>query len=40
MASSIIHLAITSELTKHYDFSNIDRLKFGAILPDAGKGNG
>ncbi len=40
MASSIIHLAITSELTKHFDFSDINRLKFGAILPDAGKGNG
>ncbi len=38
MASSIIHLAVTSELAKRYDFSNIDRLKFGAILPDAGKG--
>ena len=38
MASSIIHLAVTSELTKRYDFSNTDRLKFGAILPDAGKG--
>ncbi len=39
MASSIIHLAITSELTKQFDFSDTGRLKFGAILPDAGKGN-
>lgn len=38
MASSIMHLAVTCELTKRYDFSDIDRLKFGAILPDAGKG--
>ena len=38
MASSIMHLAVTCELAKKYDFSNIDRLKFGAILPDAGKG--
>ena len=37
MASSIMHLAITSELTKHFDFSDIDRLKFGVVLPDAGK---
>ncbi len=38
MASSIIHLAITNELTKKYEFKNIARLKFGACLPDAGKG--
>ena len=38
MASSIMHLAVTCELTKHFDFSNTERLKFGAILPDAGKG--
>ena len=39
MASSIMHLAITSELTKHFDFSDISRLKFGTVLPDAGKGS-
>ena len=38
MASSIIHLAVTCELIKLYDFSNVDRLKFGAVLPDAGRG--
>lgn len=38
MASIIMHLAVTCELTKRYDFANIDRLKFGAILPDSGKG--
>ena len=38
MASSIIHLAITNELTKNYEFKDIARLKFGACLPDAGKG--
>ena len=38
MASSIIHLAVTNELTKRHEFKDIDRLKFGAILPDAGDG--
>ena len=38
MASSIMHLAVTCELTKHFDFSDTNRLEFGAILPDAGKG--
>ena len=32
MASSIIHLAVTGELIKRYDFSNTDRLKFGEKL--------
>lgn len=35
MASSIIHLAITNELMKHIKFENEERLKLGAILPDA-----
>ena len=39
MASSIMHLSVTCELTKRYDFKDLDRLKFGAILPDAGKGH-
>ena len=38
MASSIIHLAVTKELTKRYKFKDENRLKFGAILPDAGRG--
>ncbi len=38
MASSIIHLAVTNELTKKYKFRDTARLKFGACLPDAGKG--
>ena len=38
MASSMIHLAVIAELTKQYEFSDVDRLKFGVILPDAGKG--
>ncbi len=35
MASSIIHLAIASELTKRHIFKDTDRLKLGSILPDA-----
>lgn len=38
MASSIMHLAVTKELMKHYTFKDESRLKFGAILPDAGEG--
>ncbi|WP_051209308.1 tyrosine-protein phosphatase [Butyrivibrio sp. WCD3002] len=38
MASSIMHLAVTYELIKRFDFSDTDRLKFGAILPNAGQG--
>lgn len=34
MASRIIHLAITNELSQQYGFSNIDRLYFGTIIPD------
>lgn len=34
MASRIIHLAITNELSQQYNFSNIDRLYFGTIIPD------
>ena len=36
MASSIIHLAVTSELLRQRAFSSPERLKLGAILPDAG----
>ena len=39
MASSIIHLAVTNELMKLYEFKKPDRLKFGVILPDAGDAN-
>ena len=35
MASSIVHLAITNELTKRISFADISRLKFGAIVVDA-----
>ncbi len=35
MASRIIHLAITNELTKKYAFKNPARLYFGTIVPDA-----
>ena len=38
MASSIVHLAITNELTKVIDFSDSARLKFGAVVVDAGAG--
>lgn len=34
MASRIVHLAITNELSQQYEFSNIDRLYFGTIIPD------
>lgn len=37
MASSIIHLAVTSELLRQRAFSSPARLKLGAILPDAGE---
>ncbi len=36
MASSIVHLAITEELTKRFDFDDNNRLKFGAIIADTG----
>jgi len=36
MASSIVHLAITNEIIKRADFSNPDRLRLGAIIPDNG----
>ena len=36
MASSIIHYAITCEIIKKRKFKNPDRLKLGAVLPDAG----
>lgn len=35
MASRIIHLAITNELIKTYEFVDIERLRFGTIIPDA-----
>ena len=34
MASRIIHLAITNELIKQYEFNDIERLRLGAIIPD------
>ena len=38
MASSIMHLAVAGELAKKHSFSNLERLKAGVVLPDAGKG--
>ena len=38
MASSIVHLAITNELTKKNVFKDPVRLKFGAVVVDAGVG--
>ncbi len=38
MASSIVHLAITNELSKRLSFKDLNRLKFGAIVVDAGVG--
>ena len=34
MASSTVHLAITEELIRRRKFSNPERLRFGAVLPD------
>ena len=36
MASSVVHLAITNELSGKIDFNDINRLKFGAVIADAG----
>ena len=36
MASSIVHLAITNELAKKMDFNDNNRLRFGAVVVDAG----
>ena len=38
MASSIIHLAITNELIKLLSFTDANRLRFGAVVVDAGVG--
>ena len=38
MASSIVHLAITNELAKRVSFTDTSRLKFGAVVVDAGEG--
>ena len=38
MASIIVHLAITNELTKRISFTDTNRLKFGAIVVDVGAG--
>ena len=38
MASSIIHLAITSELEKICEFNDLERLRLGTIFPDSGCG--
>ena len=37
MASSIVHLAITNEITKKVSFCHPGRLEFGAVVVDAGK---
>lgn len=37
MASSIMHLAVINELAKRFQFKDLNRLKFGIVLPDAGK---
>ena len=37
MASSIMHLAVVNELARRFQFKNLNRLRFGAVLPDAGK---
>ena len=36
MASSVVHLAIINELIKKYSFKNINRLKCGVVIVDAG----
>ena len=36
MASSIMHLAVINELARRFQFKDQNRLRFGAILPDAG----
>lgn len=36
MASSIMHLAVINELARRFQFKNLNRLRFGAVLPDAG----
>lgn len=36
MASTIMHLAVTNELIRRGAFRDPDRLRFGAVLPDAG----
>ena len=38
MASSIVHLAITTELARRVSFSDENRLKFGSVVVDAGVG--
>lgn len=38
MASSIVHLAITGEVVKKLSFHDTGRLKFGAVVVDAGEG--
>ena len=38
MASSIMHLAITNEVSKRILFTDVNRLKFGSVVVDAGIG--
>ena len=38
MASSIMHLSVAAELAQKHEFKDLERLKFGVILPDAGEG--
>ncbi len=37
MASRIIHLAVTNELLKSIQVKDLNRLKFGVLLPDTGE---
>ena len=37
MASSIMHLAVINELARRFQFKDLNRLRFGAVLPDAGE---
>ena len=37
MASSIMHLAVINELARRLHFRDLNRLRFGAVLPDAGE---
>ena len=39
MASTVMHLAVVQELFRTHTFASPARLKFGAILPDAGPQN-
>jgi len=34
MASRVMHLAITNELIQQYEFQDVERLRFGTVIPD------